>query len=91
MKVFPVPWLDRLPIFPNFGGGIGSLAGGLCGCVFFAMILRLMEIPLPPGQRPLCVLLVVYRIWAFAEMHLLEYRVESWVPESVFSGDQGTS
>ena len=34
----------------------------------------------PLGQRPLCVLPVVYRIWASARMGQLDDWFKSWVP-----------
>ena len=43
----------------------------------------------PLGQRPLSVLTVVYRIWAFARMVQLEDWFRSWVPASVFSAGGG--
>ena len=38
----------------------------------------------PPGQRPLSVLPVVYRIWASGRMVQLEDWFCSWFPDSVF-------
>ena len=46
---------------------------------------------MPLGQRPLCVLLVVYRIWASARMVQLEGWFKSWVLESVYSAGGGRS
>ena len=43
----------------------------------------------PLGQRPLCVLPVVYRIWAAVRMVQLEDWFKSWVPDSVFSAGGG--
>ena len=43
----------------------------------------------PLGQRPLSVLPIVCRIWAFARMGQLEDWFQSWVPESVFSAGGG--
>ena len=43
----------------------------------------------PLGQSPLCVLLVVYRIWASARMGQLDGWLKSWVPDSVFSAGGG--
>ena len=43
----------------------------------------------PLGQRPLCVLPVVKRIWASARMTQLEPWFKSWVPSSVFSAGGG--
>ena len=43
----------------------------------------------PLGQRPSCVLPVVYRLWASLRLiHLREW-VEGWVPESVLSLGNG--
>ena len=39
----------------------------------------------PFGQRPLCVLPVVYRTWASARVVQLEIWFKSWVPVAVFS------
>ena len=44
---------------------------------------------LPLGQRPLCVLPIVYRIWASARMGQLDGWFRSWVPDSVFSAGGG--
>ena len=41
--------------------------------------------PLLFGQRPLIVLLVVYRFWASNRMVQLEDWFRSWVPESFYS------
>ena len=45
----------------------------------------------PLGQRPLCILPVVYRVWASARMVQLEPWFRSWVPTSVFSAGVGRS
>ena len=45
----------------------------------------------PLGQRPLCVLPVVYRVWASARMMQLEPWFKSWVPSSVYSAGGGRS
>ena len=39
----------------------------------------------PLGQRPLCVLSVVYRLWASLRLSRLQGWVKGWVPESAFS------
>ena len=39
----------------------------------------------PLGQRPLCVLPIVHRLWASARMVQLDGWFRSWVPASVFS------
>ena len=43
----------------------------------------------PSGQRPLCVLPVVYRVWASARIMQLEPWFRSWVPATVFSAGGG--
>ena len=45
----------------------------------------------PLGQRPLCVLPVVYRVWASARMVHLRPWFQSWVPSSVYSAGGGRS
>ena len=40
-------------------------------------------------QRPLCVLPIVYRIWASARMGQLDGWFKSWVPDSVFGAGGG--
>ena len=45
----------------------------------------------PLGQRPLSILLVVYRIWASARMVHLEPWFKMWVPSCVFSAGGGRS
>ena len=58
---------------------------------FFAMIPKADGDSTPLGQRPLSVLLVVYRLWASLRLgHLLEW-VEGWLPKSVFSLGNGLS
>ena len=45
----------------------------------------------PLGQRPLCVLPVVYRLWASVRLAHLKEWFFSWVPDSVFSAGRGVS
>ena len=47
--------------------------------------------PTPLGQRPLCVLPVVYQLWASLRLSHLKEWVKGWVPQSVFSVDHGVS
>ena len=49
-----------------------------------------MEMPLSL-DRGLCVLPVVFRIWASARIHQLEHWFQSWVPESACSAGGGKS
>ena len=43
------------------------------------------------GQRPLCVLLVVYHLCASVRLAHLKDWFYSWVPDSVFSAGKGVS
>ena len=43
------------------------------------------------GQRPLCVLPVVYRLWASVRLAHLKEWFYSWVPDSVFSARKNVS
>ena len=43
------------------------------------------------GQRPLCVLPVVYRLWTSVRLAHLKEWFYSWVPDSVFSAGKGVS
>ena len=43
----------------------------------------------PLGQRTLCVLPVVYRIWASVGLRHLDSWLRSWLPLSVFSAGGG--
>ena len=56
---------------------------------YVAMILEVGGDSTPLGQRPLCVLPVVYRVWASARMGQLEGWFRSWVPGSVDSAGCG--
>ena len=56
---------------------------------YIAMIPKTDGDATPLGQRPLSLLLVVYRIWASTRMVHLEGWFKSWVPDSVFSAGGG--
>ena len=43
------------------------------------------------GQRPLCALPVVYRLWASVRLAHIQDWFYSWVPDSVFSAGKGLS
>ena len=45
----------------------------------------------PLGQRPLCVLPVVYRLWASVRLAHIQEWFYSWVPDSVFCAGKGVS
>ena len=56
---------------------------------YIAMIPKSGGDATPLGQRPLCMLPVVYRIWASARVMQLEPWFKSWIPSSVFSAGGG--
>ena len=58
---------------------------------YVAMIPKVGGDSTPLGQRPFCVLPVVYRIWVSARMVQLDGWFKSWVPSSVCSGGCGRS
>ena len=58
---------------------------------YIAMIAKVDGSAAPLGQRPLCVLPVVYRIWASARMVQQEGWFRSWVPDLVFCAGGGRS
>ena len=58
---------------------------------YVAMIPKAEGDSTPLGQRPLCVLPVVYRLWASVRLAHLKDWFSSWVPDSVFSAGKGVS
>ena len=83
MKVLPVSWYDELARILTFVEDFGIWPDGLLdACI--AMIPKADGDATPLGQRPLCVLPVMYRVWASARMVQLEKWFMSWVPDSVF-------
>ena len=71
LKVSPVSWYDELarilPKVEEFGIWLGGLL-----YAFFTMIPKTDGDSTPRGQRPLSVLLFVYRVWASARKGQLE-------------------
>ena len=87
----------RLKLFPFLGllvlrqvEAAGQWPQGLLDA-YIAMIPKAEGDSTSLGQRPLCVLPVVYRLWASVrQAHLKEWFC-SWVPDSVFSAGKGIS
>ena len=71
LKVSPVSWYDELARILLKVEEFGIWLGGLL-YAFFAMIPKTDGNSTPRGQRPLSVLLVVYRVWASARKGQLE-------------------
>ena len=88
LKALPVSWFDELARILTKVEDLGVWPDGLLDA-YIAMIPKTDGDATPLGQRPLCVLPVVYRIWAAARMGQLEGWFKSWVPDSVFSAGGG--
>ena len=80
MKALPVSWFDELARIFIKVEDLGVWPDGLLDA-YIAMIPKTDGDATPLGQRPLCVLPVVYRIWAAARMSQLEGWFKSWVPD----------
>ena len=90
LKALPLPWFDGLARILRLVEEEGVWPDGLLDA-YIAMIPKSDGDATPLGQRPLCVLPVVYRVWASARMMHLEPWFRSWVPDSVFSASGGRS
>ena len=88
LKALPVSWFDELARILTKVEDLGVWPDGLLDA-YIAMIPKTDGDATPLGQRPLCVLPVVYRIWAAARMSQLEGWFKSSVPDSVFSAGGG--
>ena len=88
LKVLPVSWSDELARILCNVEDTGARPDGMLDA-YIAMIPKVDGDATPFGQRPLCVLPAVYRIWASARMVQLEGWFKSWVPDSVFSAGCG--
>ena len=86
----PAPWFDGVARILCMVEAHGVWPEGLLDA-YIAMIPKVDGVATPLGQRPLCVLPVVYRVWASARMVQLEPWFKSWVPHSVFSAGKGRS
>ena len=84
LKAVPEAWFDWSAVVLSRVELDGVWPGGLLGaCV--TMIPKSDSDATPLGQRPLCVLPVVYRIWASVRLRHLDSWLRSWLPLSVFS------
>ena len=89
-KVLPFSWFDELAHILSKVEDLGVWPDGLDA--YITMIPKTDGDAAPLGQRLLCVLPIVYGIWASARMGQLDGWFESWVHDSVFSagGDRGS-
>ena len=90
IKALSLPWFSGLAILLELVESTGTWPQGLLDA-YIAMIPKADGDSTPPGQRPLSVLPVVYRLWASLRLvHLREW-VEGWLPKSVYSLGNGLS
>ena len=90
LKALPVTWFDKLASLFSLIEEEGVWPDGLLDA-YIAMIPKSDGDSTPPWQRPLCVLPVIYRLWASVRLSHLEGWFKSWVPHSVFSAGEGRS
>ena len=82
-KSLPLAWFDKLAKFLSLVESSGVWLDGIFDA-YIAMIPKVDGDATPLGQRPLCVLPIVYRIWASARLQHLHGWFQSWDPSSVF-------
>ena len=88
LKAFPEAWFDWLAVVLSRVELDGVWPDGLLDA-YVTMIPKSDGDSTPLGQRPLCVLPVVYRIWASVRLRHLDSWLRSWLPLSVFSAGGG--
>ena len=85
LKAFPESWFDWLAVVLLSRVELdGVWPGGLLDADVTMIPKTDGDATLPFGQRPLCVLPVVYRIWASVRLRHLDGWLRSWLPLSVF-------
>ena len=90
IKALSLSWFVGLALVLRQIETVGQWPQGLLDA-YIAMIPKAEGDSTPIGQRPLCVLRVVYRLWASVRLAHLKEWFSSWVPDSVFSAGKGVS
>ena len=90
IKALPLPWFSGLAILLELVESTSIWPQGLLDA-YIAMIPKADGDSAPLGQRPLSVLLVVYRLWASLRLGHLREWVEGWLRKSVYSLGNGLS
>ena len=90
IKALSLSWFVGLALVLRQIETAGEWPQGLLDA-YIAMIPKAEGDSTPLGQRPLCVLPVVYRLWASVRLAHLRDWFSSWVPDSVFSAGKGVS
>ena len=84
IKALSLSWFVGLALVLRQVEAAGHWPQGLLDA-YIAMISKAEGDSTPLGQRPLCVLPVVFRLWASVRLSHLKEWFSSWVPDSVFS------
>ena len=90
IKALSLSWFVGLAFVLRQVEAAGQWPQGLLDA-YIAMIPKAEGDSTSLGQRPLCVLLVVYRLGASVRLAHLKEWFYSWVPDSVFSAGKGVS
>ena len=90
IKALSLSWFVGLALVLRQIEAVGEWPQGLLDA-YIAMIPKAEGDSTPLGQRPLCVLPVVHRLWASVRLAHLKEWFYSWVPDSVFSAGEGVS
>ena len=84
IKALSLSWFVGLALVLRQVEAAGQWPQGLLDA-YIAMIPKAEGDSTPLGQRPLCVLPLVYRLWASVRLAHLKEWFYSWVPDCVFS------
>ena len=90
IKALSLSWFIGLALVLRQIETVGQWPQGLLDA-YIAMIPKAEGDSTPIGQRPLCVLPVVHRLWASVRLAHLKEWFSSWVPDSVLSAGKGVS
>ena len=90
IKALSLPWFSGLAILLTLVEDTGSWPQSLLDA-YIAMIPKADGDTTSLGQRPISVLPVVYRLWAYLRLGHFREWVEEWLPKSVFSLGNGLS
>ena len=90
IKALSLSWFVGLALVLRQIEAAGRWPQGLLDA-YIAMIPKAEGDSTPLGQRPSCVLPVVYRLWASVRLAHLKDWFSSWVPDSVFTAGKGVS
>ena len=89
IKALSLSWFVGLALVLPQIEAAGKWPQGLLDA-YIAMIPKAEGDGTPLGQRTLCVLPVVYRLWASVRLAHLQDWFYSWMPDSVFSAGKGS-